>query len=585
MCVVTVLSLLWSKMSHIYTTFRVILDQYRSPVFRTGVLSFVQESLFGTGIKNRTKKITEASEMRMTRFAAAKSTVSAALSPPAEEAIIPDIESPPTQQNVALIGALRAACSIANVKFTEAMSANDILVELMAKRDPSIFPLSSEHNSIRQASIEGSVAAYTLKENHTFAGKDITSDPLLANLSNARRDPCALGSVRQAIPGTEYAASLDLVENAKLAAINIGDVVQYREPGSQDTVMAVVIRITVKRARGSGSVLRIQARRLYAYKELFGILDRIAPYRRAPNLKDVCFDGREQAAALREDDGFKSAQLKYSALKTLLKGYFSSADTGPQHSVLMTALSDYDVFLEPEAIYSVLHATMHPAIFEKIDAHPQADPDWPTRSSADRMLGGVTVMWKAFVNTKQWTLHRIMLSEENMLRQVLSYAARALYWAPRIVTRGMAGIFRRTLRARMRDFGRHDGAREQFSLFIPCSFAFFAHFLQATRQYDSSVLQEIEEPAVTWDYTRRAWTATWSSPGLLHIQLGSDWGNWALPGGRTIQVMGDVIMRYCHAQPDKVQFILTRVILAVDGGLEVVVDVPEDTEPAVQAGF
>ena len=67
----------------------------------------------------------------------------------------------------------------------------------------------------------------------------------------------------------------------------------------------------------------------------------------------------------------------------------------------MTVLSDYDVFLEPKAIYSVLHATVQPATFEKIDEHPQADSDWVTRSSADRILGGVTVMWKALVNTKQ----------------------------------------------------------------------------------------------------------------------------------------------------------------------------------------
>ena len=58
------------------------------------------------------------------------------------------------------------------------MSANDMLVELMAKRDHSIFPLSSQHNSICQASIGGSVAARALRGNHTFAGKDMTSDPL-----------------------------------------------------------------------------------------------------------------------------------------------------------------------------------------------------------------------------------------------------------------------------------------------------------------------------------------------------------------------------------------------------------------------
>ena len=59
-------------------------------------------------------------------------------------------------------------------------------MELIAKRDPSIFSLPSEPNSIRQASNGGSVAARALRENHTFDGEDMTSHPLLANLSNAR---------------------------------------------------------------------------------------------------------------------------------------------------------------------------------------------------------------------------------------------------------------------------------------------------------------------------------------------------------------------------------------------------------------
>ena len=87
---------------------------------------------------------------------------------------------------------------------------------------------------------------------------------------------------------------------------------------------------------------------------------------------------------------------------------------------MMTVLSDHDVLLEPDAIYSVLLAAVHPATFEKIDSHPRADPDRPPRGSADRMLGGVTVMWKAFANTKTRTLHHIELSELSMLRQAFS---------------------------------------------------------------------------------------------------------------------------------------------------------------------
>ena len=112
------------------------------------------------------------------------------------------------------------------------MTANDLLMELLARRDPSILLQPSEHNHIRQASSGGNVSASILKERHTFAGKDMASDPLLAQLYNVRRDPCVMGSVRQAIPETAFVDTLDLVENAKLAAINIGDVVQYREPGT-----------------------------------------------------------------------------------------------------------------------------------------------------------------------------------------------------------------------------------------------------------------------------------------------------------------------------------------------------------------
>ena len=522
----------------------------------------------------------------VTTRAATKSSGSEALSKPAAAAEMPDIVSKPTQQDAGLIGALQAACSISNVKFTDAMTANDLLVELMAARDPSNLPQPSEHNHIRHASSGGNVSASFLKEGHTFSGREMTSDPLLAQLYNARRDPCVLGSVRQAIPGTAFVETLDLVENKKLAAINIGDVVQYREPGAQDTVMAVVIAVTGKRARGNGIVVRVQGRRLYAYKELLGILDSIAPYRRNPKLRDVSFSANAGASpALRADSDFQNAREQFTALKALLKGYFTAGDTGPQHCVMMTVLSDHDVFLEPDAIYSVLHATVHPATFEKIDSHPRADPDWPPRGSEDRMLGGVTVMWKAFVNTKTWTLHHIELSELNMLRQVFSSAARALYWAPRSVTRGMAGIFRRTLRAKMRDFGRHDGGREQFVLVLPCSFAFFAHFVQATRQYDHSGLQPSSSLDIAWDKNKRTWTAVWPTPELMDIQLGCNWGNWVLVDGRMIQVSGPVVMRYCHAQPDKVHFIMTKVTMSAAGGLDLIVDVPADTEPALDAGF
>lgn len=492
--------------------------------------------------------------------------------------------SEPTQTEAGLLGALRAACSLANVKYTEAMPANDLLIELLAKRDPSMLPQPSEHDHIRPASIGGSVSTNILKEGHKFLGNDIVSDPLLELLYNARRDACALGSVRQAIPNVTRCPTLESVENAKLAAINIGDVVRYREQGAKDTVLAAVIGITSKRARGTGVVVTIQARRLYEYKEILGILDSIAPYRRNPKLQGVILSARNTATSSEEDGDLKSAKEQFQALKELLKQHLRSADTGPPHSVLMTFLSDHDVFLTPDKVYSVLHATVNPAIFEKIDENPKADPDWPPPDSVQRMHGGITVMWNAFVNTKTWTLHRIVLSEMGMIQQVLSFAGRALYWAPRIVMLGFAGIFRRTVLARMRDFGKHGGERHQFSVHIPCSFAYFAHLLQSTRKYVGGVIEETTGLDLSWDETKREWKAQWSSPDLLDVQLGRNWGNCCMEH-RIVQVSGPVVARYCHKQPDKVHVIFTRVTLAANGGMSVDVDVPADYQHGVDAGF
>ena len=79
------------------------------------------------------------------------------------------------------------------------------------------------------------------------------------------------------------------------------------------------------------------------------------------------------------------------------------------------------------------------------------------------------------------------------------------------------------------------------------------------------------------------WKATRSSPELLDIQLGCDWGNCVLANDRFIQVSGPVEMRYCHARQDKVLF--TNVILSVDGCYQLDVVVPGNVQPAVDADF
>ena len=83
-----------------------------------------------------------------------------------------DLHSEPTQREAGLLGALRAACSIANVRFTDSMTANELLVSLLAKRDPSSFPQASQHNAVAQhPSHGGGVRANFLREDHNIDGK------------------------------------------------------------------------------------------------------------------------------------------------------------------------------------------------------------------------------------------------------------------------------------------------------------------------------------------------------------------------------------------------------------------------------
>ena len=181
---------------------------------------------------------------------------------------------------------------------------------------------------------------------------------------------------------------------------------------------------------------------------------------------------------------------------------------------------------------------MNPATYERIDARPLADPNWPTKEGASRMLGGVTVMWKSFLNTRKWTLHPIELNAETMVSQVLLFEGRALFWAPLTVIRGMAGIFRRYVKARVRDIGKHDAQSRQCVLSVPCCFSFFSHLIQATRHPDNRAIDAPEELSVIWNNASRTWTATWAHASLLDIQLGCNWGCMALADGRIIQVSG-----------------------------------------------
>jgi len=233
---------------------------------------------------------------------------------------IPGEDQPaPTQVLPALLGALRAACCLAGVTFKENEAANQLSLKLLAKIDPSSLPSASLAFVLEQpVGRGGTVSAKFLKDGHNIDGKELESDPVLEYLKKTRRDACVLGSVRQDIPGPAYAVSLEAFDNAKLAAVNIGDVIQYKEPNSKELAMAIVLGIRSKRDNSSGAITLVQARRLYTHYSLLQILDSISSYRQNPKLKAVDLTATP-SVELQSDDDFRRALVQRNSLKTKLQ--------------------------------------------------------------------------------------------------------------------------------------------------------------------------------------------------------------------------------------------------------------------------
>jgi len=485
----------------------------------------------------------------------------------------------PTQKEAGLLGALRAACSLCGIMFSQQMTANDLLARLVEARDPAILQQPSESNSddvFRRTG--GTVCSSYLTPNHVFGGNPYTSDPFLSRLRSARRSPCILSSVRQDIPS---GPPLDSFENSKLAAVNIGDVVVYREQGIQRLVMAAVIGIVAKRGRGGNNpVVKLQVQRLYQLQELVEIIDSIASYRKIPKLKIIKFCEQPPSS---DDPDVLDAHDQYLDIRTQLKPFFRPpAEQAEKHTVLSTVMSDYVTYLLPEHIHKVIHATLNPAILERIDSRPGADDQWPTREDATKMLGGITVVWTSFLNTKSWTLHPIALSDENMVQQVLRTAGRALYWAPLEVTRGIAGVFRRYILAAFKRIGAHDMDRSQCVLTVPCPFNFFAHLIDTTRNPTGANIEGGVDLEVSWNQTQREWKARWARPDLLEVQLGHNWSCMQMgdESGRYIEVTGHVEIRYSHKFPDKVRFTMQKVCIGMPGGMSFDIEPDHEDGPA-----
>ena len=488
----------------------------------------------------------------------------------------------PTQRNAGLLGALRAACSLANVIYSQTMSADDLLVEMLASRDPSILPQPSDSSYDQvQRRTGGSVSASNLSPSHNLSGSPITSDPFLEKLYQMRRNPCALGSVRQDIPSDDPSS----FDNSKLYAVNTGDVVVYQEQGIPRSVMGLVIGMGSKRGRSNSTVIRIQVQRLYEFEELAGIIDNIATYRNTPKLKTIKFSNVPPPSD--GDPDILRAHGQYLANKRQIKEYFRfPPDMVEKQAVLITIMSDHVAYLLPKHVHKVMHATLHPAILESIDSSLNADPEWPSKAEATKMLGGTTVMWHSFVNTKKWTLHRITLSEDNMIKQVFMPSGRAMYWASQAVTRGLAGIFRRYIRAAFKRIGSEDAQPRQCVLSVPCPFSFLAHLVDATRKPNNCLVDFPEDVDVTWNETRREWTATWARPDLMDIHLGHNWSCIQLgETSRIIQATGQVILRYRHDKPDKVNFTMSKVSCGVPGGLTAVLEPLPYAPPAQDVGY
>jgi hypothetical protein len=340
--------------------------------------------------------------------------------------------------------------------------------------------------------------------------------------------------------------------------------------------MAAVVAIVSQRTSKNNINLRLKVRRLYEYHELLRILDSLAAYRQIPKIKELTYNvlkGDSESDAVSKDDAdLVSARAAFKAIQEQVKPYFQGFN-GLYHKVQVVALSDFETYIKADQVHAVLHLTLNPGVLENVG--PDPDSEWPRQGQDIRaMLNVTTVVWKSFLNTKQWTLHLIKLSPESM-KLVFAAVARAMLWTPQAVTWGLTCGFRRYIRARLPRLGAMHGQRRQAVLSVPCSFSHFAFLVMSIRAPGCAPISD-EYFSINWSPSNNTWHVRLQYPKLLDNHLGRNWGSISLQDGRFINVEGEILMRYTHMKPGKVTFTMMSVEFGVPGGTTTFLQPRED---------
>ena len=484
-------------------------------------------------------------------------------------------EDPPAsaseeERELAVVGALRAAVLASGLQFKTGDSAEDLLVSLLNQRQPLLLSRNDGTAHALQESVQprsGAKRAARRGAEHSVVGNDITEDPYLQRLHDGRKAPLACGSVRQDINQTH---PLSRIRVDKLSSVSIGDVVTYDElsvNGEKLHVMAAVVAIASQRTRNNRFNLTLQVRRLYEYHELLRILDRIAHYRQNPKMRDLDYrvlKGDCESDVVASDDAeLISAREAFKAMLAQVTPYFDGF-TGQHHKVKVVALSDFETYIAVESVHAVLHLTLNPAVLENVGQDEGCE--WPKPEQDIRaMLNVTTVVWKSFLDTRTWTLHRINLAPASM-QQLFATVARPMLWAPQAVTWGLTCGFRRYIRARLTRLSKDHGESRQAVLRVPCSFSQFAFLVMSIRSPGCAEISD-DSLSVNWDPSTRTWYVRLQSPILLDNHLGRYWGSISLKDERFINVSGEVLMRYTHRKPGNMTFTMMRVEFGVTGGV------------------
>jgi len=469
-------------------------------------------------------------------------------------------------------------------------SANDLLCSMLAKRDPTRFSTPDGAADALVAKALSACGGKSAPHNRDFdklIGASVHYDPYLDDLDERRKSSLCPGSVRQLLPDKSFGE----MQNEKVAAISIGDIIVYEEKGyrgrtitsddGDNLVLAAVVAIVAQpTSRKEAMNVKLQVRRLYQFHELIWIFDQIAPYRSNAKLKDVSFWAKPKVS-LAKDDDYIQAKAVFDDMRAKLRKCFDGF-SGMHHKVIVAAVSDFELVVSAEVVDKVLPHTLCPAMLENVGS--TKDSTWPdTIEDAKEMMCARTVVWKTFLRTQTWTLHPISLKTSYMQNVVFCAACRAGAWISRSIMQGMVGVVRRYIDSRVRQLGGGDGKSRQAVLSVPCSFHLFAYLAASARMPDLEPFDG-EAVSIVWEQKTRSWNVRYQECQYLNSVLGRNWGSYCLANGRIVQVDGPVVMRYFHDTPDKMRFTMTRVRFGAVGGMDVVVE-PREDEEAVDQPF